>query len=229
MRTGRNEKSVSTDLDALLEGVELDLEKAFSEAAPEAEKRPLAGDALRVTNRRLVIAHKRQFRNLAGTTRAVRQIRELPAPGFSLHCLMGGDFNGWDLVPAIHRMAGRIEALHIATLGFNHANNLELCEMLDKGHIGTVALICSHYFKGADPDVYQQAERELLARGQRITATRTHAKILLLDTAAGRFTVESSANLRSCKNIEQFALTHCPALYEFHREWIERALASPHD
>ena len=34
------------------------------------------------------------------------------------------------------------------------------------------------------------------------------------------FTVESSANLRSCSSIEQLCMTHDRALFDFHRGWI---------
>lgn len=34
-------------------------------------------------------------------------------------------------------------------------------------------------------------------------------------------TIESSANLRSCKNMEQMTLYGDPGLYSFHTGWIE--------
>lgn len=49
----------------------------------------------------------------------------------------------------------------------------------------------------------------------------THAKILLMELTDGRgFTVESSANLRSCSSIEQITMTHDAELLAFHRQWI---------
>lgn len=44
---------------------------------------------------------------------------------------------------------------------------------------------------------------ELVRRGHRCVAVRSHAKILLFEMSDGRsFAWESSANLRSCKNVE---------------------------
>ncbi len=62
---------------------------------------------------------------------------------------------------------------------------------------------------------------ELTTRGQRVLAMLTHAKILLMELTDGRgFTVESSANLRSCSSIEQITMTHDAELLAFHRQWI---------
>ena len=52
-----------------------------------------------------------------------------------------------------------------------------------------------------------------------------HSKILLFDFPTAAFVVESSANLRSCNNLEQFCLTQSRPLLEFHRQWISRMLA----
>ena len=35
---------------------------------------------------------------------------------------------------------------------------------------------------------------------------------------------ESSANLRSCRNIEQFTMTHDRDLLEFHRQWMAEVM-----
>ena len=53
----------------------------------------------------------------------------------------------------------------------------------------------------------------------------THAKVLLIELTDGRsFTVESSANLRSCSSIEQITMTQDAALTTFHRTWIDEIL-----
>ena len=81
---------------------------------------------------------------------------------------------------------------------------------------------CADYFAASDAQTYLYARQELTSRGARIAATRNHSKIILLAIGSDRYVVESSANLRSCNNVEQFTLTHSPALYDFHRAWIER-------
>jgi hypothetical protein len=95
--------------------------------------------------------------------------------------------------------------------------------MKDAGQIGDVRLLCSHYFKGTSKDIYFHAVGEFAKRpGMEFLSIRTHAKIALLALANGRrLTIESSANLRSCKNIEQATLFAGDDLYHFHRTWID--------
>ena len=45
--------------------------------------------------------------------------------------------------------------------------------------------------------------------------------ILLMRSGDQRLIVESSANLRSCHNVEQATIINHDALYNFHRQWIE--------
>jgi len=41
-----------------------------------------------------------------------------------------------------------------------------------------------------------------------------------------RFAVESSANLRSCRNIEQITLTQAADLHDFHAGWISHVITA---
>ena len=174
----------------------------------------------------LQLAHRRPARhytlNTAGIESATKQIRELPEPGWSVHCIMGGQYHGFDIIPTIYRLAGEpITRLTIATLSFSKRNLANLAFMLDEGMVKEVELLTSDYFAKADPEIYTAARAELESRGQRISFTRNHAKVTCLDfPTAGAFTIETSANLRSCVNFEQFALHNDRALMEYHRAWI---------
>ncbi len=170
-------------------------------------------------------AVKHRTRHLLQVANAAKHLRELPAAGESLHCVMRGNYNAWDLVPATLRLAApaTIAALHVATLGFNGRNAVELCELLDAGAVGSATFLCSHYFEKTTPDVFGYLAAELARRDQRILAMRSHAKIILMRLSDGRhYTIEGSANLRSCRNIEQFCMTNDRGLMEFHRTWIEQ-------
>jgi len=124
-------------------------------------------------------------------------------------------------------MAAEPVDLTLTTLGFNLSNNGNLCDMLDAGLVRRATVVCSHFFAKADPEVFTVAKEKLEARGQRILVTRNHSKILLFATTSPArsrryWTIEGSANLRSCNNLEQIALSAGRDLYEFHRGWIER-------
>lgn len=61
---------------------------------------------------------------------------------------------------------------------------------------------------------------ETIARG--MDQGMTHAKVMLFEMTDGNcYTVEGSANLRSCSSIEQICITNDRDLLNFHRVWIE--------
>lgn len=171
---------------------------------------------------------KRQTLHLLYVANAAKQIERLPDAGESIHCIMRGNYHAWDLIPAALKLAepATIDALYIATLGFNRTNGIELIDLLDSGRIKSVTFLCSVYFKDASPETYKPLADALLDRGQRIAAIRTHAKIQAYTLSDGRaIVVESSANLRSCRNIEQFCMTGDRTLFDFHAAWMNEVFA----
>jgi hypothetical protein len=59
-----------------------------------------------------------------------------------------------------------------------------------------------------------------------VAVVRNHAKIILAEMVDGRcFAWESSANMRSCRNIESYVLTQDRDLLEFHRGWMQELLS----
>lgn len=160
---------------------------------------------------------------------AFRHLKRLPGEGASLHGIISGKYALWDLVPAlIERTGESIADLYLATLGFSKANGADLCGLLDDRKVRRVSLICSYYFQKTSAGIYDLVVPELLARGQRVKAIRSHCKMILARMTDGRrFVCESSANLRSCVNIEQFVLTRSKRLYLFHRRWMEAEILAP--
>ena len=167
-------------------------------------------------------AKRKATLRLLHVANAAKHIGTLPEPGESIHAVMKGNFDCWSLVGAIIRLANvKVDRLTIATLGFNRTNAAELVGLVDTGTVAAVDFVCSCYFKSTSADEFGFLHGELTARGQRIVACRNHAKLQLFEFADGRrFVVETSANLRSCKNVELFALHHDAALLDFHRSWV---------
>lgn len=161
---------------------------------------------------------------------AAETLRAIPTANQATHLVINGRFALWDFVPALLLLAGEsvtIESLHLATLGFSRKNVLELTTLLDARKISRVSLLCSHYFKGTSGGIYEYAQAELAARRQRFASVRTHAKLVLARFSDGRtLTFESSANLRSCRNIEQLVVCGHPDLYRFHTQWIDELFPS---
>jgi hypothetical protein len=165
---------------------------------------------------------------------AAGHLRELPPPGHSLHCVMKGNYNAWDLVPAVLRLAAPavIDHLDVATLGFNKQNAIQLVTLLDEGRIGSCTFIASTMYWDQERAVCNQLAAALESRPpSRFSALRNHAKVILFTMSDGaRYVIEGSANLRSCRNVEQFCLLNDSHVHTFHHQWIsDLAKANPYD
>ena len=169
---------------------------------------------------------RRLFVDYRANPDAFRHLKRLPKDGESLHGIISGKYALFDLIPALLERTGEtIADLIIATLGFSKQNGADLCQMLDDRQVKRAALVCSHYFAKTSKPIYDIVIPELLKRRQRVVAMRSHCKLLVIRmSGGGRYVVESSANLRSCVNVEQFVMTRCPKLYAFHRRWLEREI-----
>lgn len=194
----------------------------------QAKLKQTAGESVGLSDRRFeqVLAGSRFIDNRRKQiAKAVDLLAPLPERDHVVHCLLGADFNAWEVVPAILALYGQpANRLMIATLSFNKLAIGHLSELVKEGHIKSCDVICSHYFQATDKVTYRAGRKALEAAGARIAYTRSHAKILALDFGDDCFVVEGSANLRSCYNVEQFTLTNSPALFEFHANWIKGAV-----
>lgn len=165
------------------------------------------------------------MRDLLASQNAAAALSPLPEPEESIHAAVNSSFHGWSIVPAILSLAGgaTITDLHVATLGFNAANARSMMDMIDRGSLARVVFLCSCYFKASSAPEYEMLRNGLRWRGGRIAARRAHAKIIAMRMSDGRaFVVETSANLRSCNNVEQVTLIHSEPLRAFHADWIEK-------
>lgn len=196
-------------------------------ASPQIEARrralpiPLEGDRM----------HKRKparrlFHNAARTEAAIDALNGLPAAGETWHVLMPGAYDSFDLIDAMleHAAPATIEALHLASLGFNARNAKRLLKMMDADQVGRCTLTVCVYYEAEhnERDTCYLLAQELPRRGGWYVATRSHCKIIAARFTDGRcYVIESSANLRSCRNLEQFTITHDAALFDFHRVWLQ--------
>lgn len=213
------------DLDGVdLDAIDLDGLPTRRQTQPAQEKpKQTPGEAAGIgtRTRMTTTVERRRFYDLRNVPNAVETIKPLPKRRETIHAIMGGDFAAWDLVPAILTLADRpARAFYAATLGFNAQNNHHLCELMAAGQIEAATVLCSDYFAKADAKTYADAKAKLAKVGGRLNSTRNHAKILALDFGADCYVVEASANLRSCNNLEQIAISNDRALLDFHQTWI---------
>jgi len=146
----------------------------------------------------------------------------LPTEGESAHLILPG---GIALGEVLWSVVDRIPpaALAISTLGFNRVFVADLIDRMRTGRVLSATVVCSNYFSRADAVEYQEA-RELLAPWPvTLTDSRTHAKIAVF----GPFSLEGSANLRSCRSVENVCITHDEGVARFHAGWIRQIANSP--
>lgn len=170
---------------------------------------------------------RRRFVRLTKASAAAEHLGRLPRLRETIHSTMSAAFDGWALVGAILQLASpaTIRELDISTLGFNKANAEELLRMLDDGRIGTCRFLCSTYFKSVDTGIFTFLHAGLTSRNCRLAVVRVHAKVLLFQMSNGKtYTISSSANLRSCRNVEVFELSADPDLHRFHQGWMQELL-----
>jgi hypothetical protein len=166
---------------------------------------------------------KRIFYDFSEVEHAISRIVKLPGPNETIHAIMDSTFKGVDLVPAVIKLAKRPCArLTITTLGFNRRDIACIMELKQRGEILELNMVCSNFFAEKDMGAYNYAREQFQAKGCRIAIARNHSKLLMFEFGEQAYVVESSANLRSCVNFEQFALTNSRELYNFHQSWVSK-------
>ncbi len=171
---------------------------------------------------------RRGIKALIRPGNAAAVIAHLPAdPDDRTHCLLRGDFVLCDIIPTILRARGSCPHLRIATLGLSVANADTLACLIERGTVGGLTLIVSHYFQQVDKTTVFRAVAARLAGIAHIAVTRSHAKVICLPTSAGdHYVIEGSANLRSSDNVEQMLITNDPDTHAFYAAWLDE-LAQP--
>lgn len=168
---------------------------------------------------------KTMARDATRLERAAEALNPLPGPGEYLHVVTGQEFAGFDLLSAFLSLSKvkQFKALTLTTLGFSKANLSEMAKMIDARQVApkTLRILCSDFFRRSDKDIWKIGAAQAKTLGYGFRSTRNHTKLILADV--GRpYIVESSANLRSCSNLEQFTVTQSRRLYDFHAGWISR-------
>jgi hypothetical protein len=169
---------------------------------------------------------KRSLAHLDQPRRAAEQLGHLPGPDETRHLVLNGSYPLFALVPAFIKLAGApITTLYIVTLGFSKDNIADLAALVEAGQVRDVAIAASTYFGAQDKAIYDSAVNFCQSHGFRIKALRSHAKLLLMHIGQRFYTCESSANARSCRNVETACVFNSEKVFRFHQEWIDELLA----
>lgn len=204
---------------------------AFALRSPFAPAPPPGapnGTASATSTQRPARLVKTGARHLAKLQAARDAVATLPhAEGESAHWLLLGFFDPIHLIAAALERYGACTHLRLATLSLSKRNVDLFCGMLDTSAVARLSVLTSTYQYRMDADIYDHLQAELTTRGQQVGAIVNHAKLALFDMTDGRkFVMEGSANLRSCRSVEQVAL-HCSGeLHDWYAAWFDEALAT---
>lgn len=178
---------------------------------------------------------RRQFITIANVGHAAKQLAKLPAADETIHLVIRANhFAPFDLLPAFIELAGQPAAeVILCSLGINDRHTEALDRMLTAGQVKRCDLLLSHYFSKVDAEEYARAAAVITKHGGQVAALRSHAKLILARfearpksrTPARHIVCESSANLRSCRSIEQAAIFNDRALFDFHAGWVRELIA----
>lgn len=165
-----------------------------------------------------VIAEKTRFTLLGGVS--ALELFRLPKPGECVKMISGvNGFSSCCLVLKIAELTD-IKSAIITTLrvGEKEARalaNLEIPEIAIS--CGLIAIRTQNRYD------YGEHLKDIAERcGWKLHFVNNHSKIILLDTAAGKITVETSSNFNENPKIEQFSVTNSEGVYEFFKNELLR-------
>ena len=193
-----------------------------------SEAPPQLPAAVRQRGRDLALRREQQ-RHRAAVARAANLLETLPEPGETIHLVMRGAFQAFDLFAGLLRLAYpvRVARVAVATFGFNERTARMMADVLDAGQIDEATFLGSLMFGHTHPAAYATVREVFQSRGHRCGLARNHAKVIACRLTDGRgFAFAGSANLQRCRNIETFDLCHDADLADFHLAWIIEAAAA---
>jgi hypothetical protein len=154
-----------------------------------------------------------------------------PACGESIHVAGGGTFEFGTWLSVAADWIGKADSLYCATWTVSRANATELFQLADAGRVGSIGLVVGKYFRQREAGTFAFLADGLRQRGGKFRSAKSHAKCLLLDSAAADtyLSIEGSANLTGNPSFEQYVITNDAGLWRFHRSWFDEVLTSKQD
>lgn len=164
--------------------------------------------------------------------REVQQIEELMPAGLPdgnvLKLISQGGFSSIGFIKFVADRC-RIDRLIASTLrvGKKHAETLDVLH--SQGRIKQATFIIGSVMKndsesGKAYGYYDTLESMCEKNGWNIICRNNHSKVLLMDTAHGKFVVETSSNLNENPNMEQFSFEKNSELFDFYESALTECL-----
>lgn len=132
-------------------------------------------------------------------------------------CFLAGSFIFGDFLEALcFRKELNPSVMYVTTLGMSAENADSLVNLTEYLGCEKINLIVSHYFAGVERhNLIPYMRDEFAGQPIDIAVLQSHCKCALIRSAKGDVAITGSANLSSSNNVEQFIITHDPALIDF--------------
>ena len=166
--------------------------------------------------------HRHQLRranaekNLAGV---------LPAridAGDSWHCISRGDIDSLSYLRHLLNGLPHLDLVVMSTWCIAKPDLEEIAAWLDSGRIDAFELYAGEIFPSQYGDEYETCLKLCNTYGIKLCIARNHSKVTLAGCAEANawLVIESSANVNTNPRIEQTAIHHDRALFDFYRDFF---------
>jgi hypothetical protein len=170
---------------------------------------------------------KLKRRRMLAMREAAELVRDLPAEGEAVHCLMSRRMDLADILQAILDARGTCSRLVIATLGFSPRNLASMLKWLDNGSVAELWLLASKFYVAHNGERWQTTVDEFGKRGQHCAAAPSHAKVCVMTFSDASYVCEGSSNLcGSGSSVEQVAIINHVDLADWHARWITEKIGN---
>ena len=151
---------------------------------------------------------------------------ELPKDGESLRAISyAGGFSSCSVVLWIAAKT-KIERMFVSTLRVGKKEIDAIKDLHESGKLDSASFVLcgiskeNKSLKGKDYGYTEYFEERCAGCGFEWCYAKNHSKIILLDTSAGKFVIETSSNFNENPKVEQFCITKSDLIYDFYKSGI---------
>lgn len=117
-----------------------------------------------------------------------------------------------------------INRLHVSTFGIGKKELVLLAGLKQQGKLGEVSFVVGRIIDNSKSAFGEALRRFFYSicqnNGWRHTCLDNHAKLVIADTADGKYVIEGSSNLNDNPCSEQFSFERSAELYDFYEQWF---------
>jgi hypothetical protein len=172
-------------------------------------------------NTMLIQKHKTKRFNLIRSLREIEQLtKTLPDEHTCYKFISLGGFSSISFIKFIADRT-KINFMFASTLRIGRKHLWILDELHRVNKLGACEFVIGSIMKddsesGKSYRYYDDLEKVCAANNWQATVTNNHSKILLFDTDAGKYVIETSSNLNENPKFEQFSFEKDAELYDFY-------------